>query len=561
MAVPTVFSPVLKQDFTLNPVEVHKKYVVSKVDLFSGSASVPITGSGYKILTAIYPTEKLKLGTDSVRLYPTNSFDGSYQHILWKSIDSRFYRFPYDRCATLEHANPRYTFKYLGMSASIFQIPSIRLGEGIKPGSVAISNEDYSISIRDDGNGNLYDSTTNSSSFSDASRLAGYWSFDAEFRNHPLNDNVSSGKILYRSKLFQVDSPSEFKNLKFANPNDIDGSGGFKGLCASFNGTSSIVTANRSEFNFDGDFSIAFFVHAPATQSNSNNTIVSKCAIIQKQVSGINEKLNVNGLLVSSNFISSSKENILTNVFPYKFELTNYNHATQSGIVFSRSDGTNTSVLHSTSVGGSGWSHIALTKSGSLLSIYKNGSLSMTGSDSTSGCNNSYDLVFGAIDDVARNQFSGSIDEIRFYDYALTSTQIGTLSSTDFVSIQTSVVGNVFYKSGLVVISPYNSGKFDLTFDASSAWSIEYKSTHTIYEYEALCRVKKGSFNLSQNPSARQTPNSDLLLNDFTGSLMPYATSIGLYNDKGELMAVAKLGQSIQMRDDVDLNFLVKMDA
>jgi hypothetical protein len=42
---------------------------------------------------------------------------------------------------------------------------------------------------------------------------------------------------------------------------------------------------------------------------------------------------------------------------------------------------------------------------------------------------------------------------------------------------------------------------------------------------------------------------------------MPYATSIGLYNDKGELMAIAKLGQSIQMRDDVDLNFLVKMDA
>lgn len=43
--------------------------------------------------------------------------------------------------------------------------------------------------------------------------------------------------------------------------------------------------------------------------------------------------------------------------------------------------------------------------------------------------------------------------------------------------------------------------------------------------------------------------------------MYPYATSIGLYNDSGELMAVAKLGQPLQMRDDVDINVAIRWDA
>jgi hypothetical protein len=40
-----------------------------------------------------------------------------------------------------------------------------------------------------------------------------------------------------------------------------------------------------------------------------------------------------------------------------------------------------------------------------------------------------------------------------------------------------------------------------------------------------------------------------------TGSLLPYVTEIGLYNDNCELLAVGKLGQAIQKRNDVDMNF------
>jgi hypothetical protein len=78
---------------------------------------------------------------------------------------------------------------------------------------------------------------------------------------------------------------------------------------------------------------------------------------------------------------------------------------------------------------------------------------------------------------------------------------------------------------------------------------------------ETWIRIKKGSGNLTMNPTARQNPDSDMYINDFTGSLLtPYITNIGLYNQKGELLAVAKTGQPVQMRTDVDLTFKINMD-
>ena len=39
-----------------------------------------------------------------------------------------------------------------------------------------------------------------------------------------------------------------------------------------------------------------------------------------------------------------------------------------------------------------------------------------------------------------------------------------------------------------------------------------------------------------------------------------YITSIGCYNDEGQMLAIAKLAQPIQKRDDIDMNFVVRWD-
>ena len=67
-------------------------------------------------------------------------------------------------------------------------------------------------------------------------------------------------------------------------------------------------------------------------------------------------------------------------------------------------------------------------------------------------------------------------------------------------------------------------------------------------------------FNKTMNPTSTQSPKSNLYLNDFTGSLSPYATTVGLYNKDYQLVAVGKLGRPLKMRDDVDINIIVRWD-
>ena len=46
-----------------------------------------------------------------------------------------------------------------------------------------------------------------------------------------------------------------------------------------------------------------------------------------------------------------------------------------------------------------------------------------------------------------------------------------------------------------------------------------------------------------------------------TGSAFnPYITTIGLYNDKGQLLMIGKTGSPIKNRNDIDLNFSLKID-
>ena len=55
--------------------------------------------------------------------------------------------------------------------------------------------------------------------------------------------------------------------------------------------------------------------------------------------------------------------------------------------------------------------------------------------------------------------------------------------------------------------------------------------------------------------------NGSDLLPFVTGSdFRPYITSIGLYNDNGELLAIGKLGSPLKKRQDVDVTVDVRLD-
>ena len=176
-------------------------------------------------------------------------------------------------------------------------------------------------------------------------------------------------------------------------------------------------------------------------------------------------------------------------------------------------------------------------------------------------------------------------------------------------------VGNVFYQQGLVTLNR------EVDTHLLSDWNLTYKSTQTIYEHEYLLISNQDEFNVSQNPTAvmqvggkystfvesngvskrvyteqptkyirKKSIMDDGQILDFrytgsysgsnsetyagfehydlsgsldtTGSfLAPFITTIGLYDDNCDLVAVAKLPQPIKSEPDIPINFIVRFDT
>lgn len=120
------------------------------------------------------------------------------------------------------------------------------------------------------------------------------------------------------------------------------------------------------------------------------------------------------------------------------------------------------------------------------------------------------------------------------------------------------IVGNVVYSHGLLVISnPVVGGYYQNYFSGSLTW----QSSHPIYTYNYHCEVKEDEFNFTQHPSAIENGTSGSLIDNVTGSFFkPYFTTVGLYNDASELIAVAKMAQPIPVSDNNETTVLVKLD-
>lgn len=119
-------------------------------------------------------------------------------------------------------------------------------------------------------------------------------------------------------------------------------------------------------------------------------------------------------------------------------------------------------------------------------------------------------------------------------------------------------------------------------------YSLGLTSEVTIYQNEVKCRVLENDFNYSQNPTVFNTASftsitgsaagpyyapkngqaswavvtDGIMADNVTGSeFRPYATTVGLYNDSGQLLVVGKLGTPYPIPANTDITFIVKWDS
>ena len=136
-------------------------------------------------------------------------------------------------------------------------------------------------------------------------------------------------------------------------------------------------------------------------------------------------------------------------------------------------------------------------------------------------------------------------------------------------------VGQIFYPHGLAVITQqtWNAGvEIDQFYDPDEgenlAITCSFSSSYTIYETQYKCTIDESEFNFSQNPSIisgsvtnNVTTASGVIYDFATGSYFnPYVTTVGLYNNDRELLAVGKLAQPLPTSHVTDTTILVNID-
>jgi hypothetical protein len=90
--------------------------------------------------------------------------------------------------------------------------------------------------------------------------------------------------------------------------------------------------------------------------------------------------------------------------------------------------------------------------------------------------------------------------------------------------------------------------------------SFSLNSQETVSSDYVFVRVKNGDYNYTTNPSIISGSTGTLIYSNFINSPQTFPTSVGLYNDNNELLAVAKLSQPLTKDFTKEALIRVKLD-
>ncbi len=556
-------------DYTIRPFEVNKLWTIT-----SGNGEQYYENFGIKVYRAFYPENHRYFGNVATisssmyqRVFTTQSLDPK---ILWYYLDHNFYT-EYDRKKIPSTITNQKQITYLAESSSVFILPTGVFGEGIKKSSITLNNyntsSQFNYTLVDDGEGNLRDTTFNENNFVDENDCIFYLGFNEKYREY----NMTNNKLNYVMDMSHVGT-----NVEIYNTKKIEYHAGIPtqtgslstGVAASLHGSYMRVT-DPDIFNFGNtrDFAFSFWIKVPNDQIDNTlgkNYIFNKNSV--KKVYTIDETS------LDHSFVDVAKE---SREYPFDIYYNNSMSSYPGRISFKQSSGTSTVEVTSSILTPDTWYHVLCQKSGSNYQIWLNGQLDFQKVETiTDNITNNNSFFIGG-SSISSSIFSGSLDEIRIYKNSIPAEKIPYLyinSLETGYAYQTSRVGNAFYGNGCMVISDPrpkyanaflgSTGNFDYN-GGTYGFQGTFRGTTTFYEYEIICKIRKNEFNFTQNSSVRtdrSSQNEQLEGYVLSSSFNPYITTVGLYNDTDDLVAIAKLANPLEKRDDVDMNIIIRFD-
>lgn len=171
------------------------------------------------------------------------------------------------------------------------------------------------------------------------------------------------------------------------------------------------------------------------------------------------------------------------------------------------------------------------------------------------------------------------------------------IMNNSFYGTSSAIVGNIIYPHGLIILTgnetiynyynTYLSGSLSGSLYSSSIYAgtssiygallnvpnlistfvnitratCSFSSSYTIYETQYKCTIRENEFNFTLNPSTIINGTSGSAYDYVTSSYFsPYITTVGLYDEQQNLLAVGKLSQPLPSSPTTDTTILINID-
>jgi len=108
---------------------------------------------------------------------------------------------------------------------------------------------------------------------------------------------------------------------------------------------------------------------------------------------------------------------------------------------------------------------------------------------------------------------------------------------------------------------PTNLNTLFSNFPTTNNFTCSFSSSYTIFEKQYKCTIRENEYNFTLNPSTIRNDSTGSVYGYVTGSdFSPYITTIGLYDEQQNLLAIGKLAQPVPGSPTTDTTILINLD-
>jgi len=123
------------------------------------------------------------------------------------------------------------------------------------------------------------------------------------------------------------------------------------------------------------------------------------------------------------------------------------------------------------------------------------------------------------------------------------------------------IVGNIFYPHGLITITSASNTEISNFISANVNATCSFLSSYKIQETQYKCTIRQNEFSFTLNPSVVSSSVDGTLYGFVTESYFsPYITTVGLYDEAQNLLAIGKLAQPLPSSPTTDTTILINLD-